>query len=306
MKARAYALMLMVVAIWGATFVVVKGALSDATPTAFNLVRMTLAFLVLAVAYHRYWGMLRRRHLLGGALVGLCLAAGYQFQTIGLVRTTPSKSAFITGLLVVIVPFLSLVPGLRPQDVKRPRWNAFLGAALAFVGLMLLTVPAGGQGFWLQAGDLRTVNLGDVLTLIGSVAWALHCIALSRYSTRIPFHMLAMLQVGFCALAMAISLPFLERPQIAWTPRLWMALGITAVLATAAAFSIQSWVQSVLPPTHTALILTMEPVFAWLTSFFVTGERFDLRSGLGALLALAGIAVTELIPPPRVVTAHEV
>ena len=129
MRLRAYLLMLFVVAVWGSTFVVIKGALADSTPAAFNLTRMTLAFLVLAAAYHRSWRGIRRQHIVAGALVGLCLATGYQFQTIGLVRTTPSKSAFITGMVVVLVPLFSSIPGLRPPDARALRWNAFVGAA---------------------------------------------------------------------------------------------------------------------------------------------------------------------------------
>src|SRR5579863_8820775 len=164
MKMRAYILMLLVVAVWGSTFVVIKGALADATPAAFNLVRMTLAFVLLAVAYHRAWRGIRRIDLAAGALVGLCLAAGYQFQTIGLVRTTPSKSAFITGMVVVLVPLFSAIPGLRPPDARALRWNAFFGAALGFVGIVLLTAPtaAGGSGIAGLFPDFSTVNFGDV------------------------------------------------------------------------------------------------------------------------------------------------
>src|SRR5579863_4810781 len=151
MKMRAYILMLLVVAVWGSTFVVIKGALADATPAAFNLVRMTLAFVLLAVAYHRAWRGIRRIDLAAGALVGLCLAAGYQFQTIGLVRTTPSKSAFITGLVVVLVPLFSTIPALRPADARPPRWNAYAGATLAFVGILLLTAPASAAGSGMAA-----------------------------------------------------------------------------------------------------------------------------------------------------------
>jgi drug/metabolite transporter (DMT)-like permease len=124
-------------------------------------------------------------------------------------------------------------------------------------------------------------------------------------SPRIAFQPLALLQVGFCAIFMALSLPLIEHPHLAWTPRLIVALAIAAVLATAAAFSIQSWAQSVLPPTHMALLLTMEPVFAWITSFLIMGERLALRPACGALLILAGIALTELVPQPHVPTAHE-
>ncbi len=310
MKLRAYLLMTFVVAVWGSTFVVIKGALADATPAAFNLTRMTLAFLVLAVAYHRYWRSIRRWHIGAGALVGLCLAAGYQFQTVGLVRTTPSKSAFITGLVVVLVPLFSVVPGLRPPRARPPRWNAFTGAALAFAGILLLTAPpvASASDPGTLAGllpDLRSINVGDILTFGCSIAFAFHCLALGHSSPRIAFQPLALLQVGFCAIFMALSLPLIEHPHLAWTPRVVVALAVAAVLATAAAFSIQSWAQSILPTTHTALILTLEPVFAWITSFLFTGERLGLRPAIGALIILSGIALTELVPQPHVPTAHE-
>jgi len=304
MKPRAYLLMLFVVAVWGSTFVLIKAALADASPAAFNFARMTLAFLVLAIAYHRSWRGIRPWHIAAGALVGLCLAAGYQFQTIGLVYTTPSKSAFITGLVVVLVPLLSSIPGLRPPGAQPPRWNAFLGAALAFLGIIFLTAPAAANSALLP--DLSSINIGDVLTFGCAIAFAFHCLALAHFSPRIDFRPLALLQVGWCALLMALSLRVIERPHILWTPRIFIALAIAAVLATAAAFSIQSWAQSILPPTHTALLLTMEPVFAWITSFLVIGERLGLRPAAGALLILAGIALTELIRPPRhVPTAHE-
>jgi drug/metabolite transporter (DMT)-like permease len=312
MKLRAYLLMTFVVAVWGSTFVVIKGALADSTPAAFNLARMTLAFLVLAIAYHRSWRGIHRGRLAAGALVGLCLAVGYQFQTTGLARTTPSKSAFITGLVVVLVPLFSTIPGLRPPGGRPPRWNAFLGAAMAFLGILLLTAPAAAQnqssgmgGLASLLPDLTSINFGDVLTLGCAIGFAFHCLALSHVSPRIPFQPLALLQIGFCAVFMAISLPLIERPHITWTPRLAIALAIAAVLATAAAFSIQSWAQSILPSTHTALLLTLEPVFAWITSFLFTGERLGVRPASGALLILAGIAITELVPQPHVPTAHE-
>ena len=307
MKLRAYLLMLFVVAVWGTTFVVVKGALADATPAAFNLVRMTLAFVMLAVVYHRSLRGIRRSDLAAGAVVGLFLAMGYQFQTIGLVRTTPSKSAFITGLVVVLVPLFSTIPGLRAPDARPPRWNAYAGAVLAFLGILLLTAPAtvGRPGMASLVPDFSSINLGDVLTFGCSIGFAFHCLALSHVSPRIAFQPLALLQVGFCAVFMAISLPMIEHPQIHWTPRLIVALVIAAALATAAAFSIQSWAQSILPSTHIALLLTMEPVFAWITSFLFMGERMGLRPAGGALLILAGIGLTELVPQPHVPSAHE-
>jgi drug/metabolite transporter (DMT)-like permease len=309
MKTRAYILMTFVVAVWGSTFVLIKGALADSTPAAFNLIRMTLAFVLLAIAYHRSWRTIRRAHIASGAIVGLCLAAGYQFQTIGLARTTPSKSAFITGLVVVLVPLFSIVPALRPPGARPPRWNAFCGAALAFIGILFLTSPQNAIASSFTPSsllpDLSSMNFGDVLTFGCAIAFAFHCIALGHVSPRIPFQPLAILQVGFCTLFMAASLPLIERPHVHISARHIVALVIAAALATAAAFSIQSWAQSILPSTHTALLLTLEPVFAWITSFLIMGERLGLRPATGALHILLGIALTELVPQPHVPTAHE-
>ncbi len=294
--------MILVVATWGATFVVVKDALSDATPGTFNLVRMVFAFVVLAAAYPGQLKGLRPKQVLAGAIVGLCLALGYQFQTTGLARTTPSKSAFITGLVVVLVPLFSAIPFLRPPGARGPRWNAWIGATLAFVGIIFLTAPAAASGI---IPDFGSINVGDLLTFGCAIGFTLHCLALGHASPKIGFRPLALLQVGFCSLFMIASLPFIEHPEFHLTLRLIVALSVTAILATAAAFSIQSWAQTILPPTHTALIMTLEPVFAWITAYLVLGEKFGGRQLMGASLILAGIAMTELIPQPHLPTAHE-
>jgi drug/metabolite transporter (DMT)-like permease len=203
---------------------------------------------------------------------------------------------------VVLVPLFSIIPKLRPPGAKAPRWNAFVGAILAFSGILLLTLPANTAGL---LPDFTSVNIGDILSFGCAIGFAFHCLALGHASPRIHFQPLALLQVGFCALFMALSMPLIEHPQMHLTSRLCIALAVAAVLATAAAFSIQSWAQSVLPATHTALLMTLEPVFAWITSFLVMGERLGLRPASGAILILTGIALTELVPQPHVPTAHE-
>ena len=296
---RAHLLLLAAVCVWGSTFVIVKDALSDASPLLFNLIRMTLATLCLSVFYRSHFRRMNRKSLVAGAIVGLCLAMGYQFQTAGLRLTTPSRSAFITGTVVVLVPFLAVIPGLRPANAHRPRWNAWGGAVLGFIGIVLLTTPS-GSGF-----DFRAIGLGDLLTFGCALGFSLHVLALAHLSPRVPFEQLGILQVAFCTVYMAASLPLLEHPWIHWTPRLVVALLVTAVLATAAAFTIQSWAQRWIPATHTALILALEPVFAWVTAFLVLGERLGRRGTTGALLILAGIALTEILPAPVQPTAHE-
>ena len=276
-RLQAQLLLLAVVAIWGATFVVVKDALNDASPMLFNLLRMAAAFLCLAVIYRRHLRSIGKPAIAGGAIVGACLAAGYQFQTTGLARTTPSKSAFITGLVVVLVPMLSAIPWLRSSSMHAPRLNAWLGALLAFAGVVLLTTPAGAS----LGGNFASINTGDVLTLGCALGFALHVIALAHTSSRIDLPQLATLQIGFCTLYMAAMLPLEHHTYLHLTPRLVIALVVAAVLATAVAFTIQSWAQQFLPATHTALTLALEPVFAGITLLPGAGRAAAHSCGLG-------------------------
>jgi drug/metabolite transporter (DMT)-like permease len=296
----AHLLLLAVVAVWGATFALVKDALQDVSPLLFNLLRMSLAFVALAVINHRHLRNLTRRTILSGLVVGIFLAAGYQFQTAGLARTTPAKSAFITGLVVVFVPLFTVFPALRPTGTHAPRWNAVLGALLAFSGLLLLTTPAGTH----FKEIFSTIGLGDLLTLACAMAFAGHLLALAHTSPGLPAGQIATLQIGFAAVLMAVTLPLGGTPHISVTPRLLIALAVTSLLATAAAFTIQSWAQQHLPPTHTAILLTLEPVFAYLTSLLFLHESLGSRSLTGAALILAGIACIELLSGAPPIPTH--
>ena len=290
----AHLLLLAVVLVWGTTFSLVKAALADTTPLVFNLVRMSLAFLVLAIVNGTSLRGLTRRDLTLGAAAGLFLALGYQFQTVGLNHTTAAKAAFITGLVVVLVPLLNTIPGIALPGSARPTADTYIGAALAFAGLILLTTPP-GSGSALLSG----LGLGEWLCLACAVAFAAHLLTLSRAAPLLSARRLGTLQIGFAALTMLITLPLGGHIFFHSSRIIWIALAVTALLATAAAFTIQSWAQQHLPASHTALIFTLEPVFAWLTSLVFFGERLGTRAMLGAGLILAGILLAELQPTSR-------
>ncbi len=299
----AHILLLAVVLVWGATFTLIKDTFADISPLLFNTLRMAFAFLALAIVNHRAMRSINRRAILSGLVVGAFLAIGYQFQTAGLARTSPAKCAFITGLIVVFVPIFTAFPALRPPGAHAPGWNAALGAVLAFIGLLLLTTPAGTP--W--ASLFSSIGTGDLLTLACAVCFPAHLLALARTSPRVPIPQLATLQIGFAALVSAATLPLggpLNELHLTITTRLIIALAITSLLATAAAFTIQSWAQKHLPPTHTAILLTFEPVFAWLTSLIFFHERLGARSLLGAGLILTGIVAAELLATPTPVPTY--
>ena len=272
--------------VWGASFVVLKSALQEISPLLLNTLRMALSALALAALYWRELPRLTAASLRAGSIAGLCMYLGYEFQTTGLALTTASKSAFLTGVSVVLVPvFLAL---FWKRHIKL--WSV-AGVALAFAGLYLLTVPAGDGRTLL---NLESINLGDLLTLACAVAFAFHIIYLGRASAAHPFQQIAVVQVCVASVLMVGTFPLLEKPVVVWSPGVLWAIAFTGLLSTAAAFTIQAWAQQFTPPTHTALIFSLESVFAWLTSFLVLGERLGARAAAGAFLILAGVLLSEL------------
>jgi drug/metabolite transporter (DMT)-like permease len=295
----AHLLLLAVVLVWGTTFTLVKSALADTTPLLFNLLRMALAFVALLAVNGPSLRGISRRDLGLGALSGLFLALGYQLQTAGLALTTPSKSAFLTGLVVVIVPLLSAIPGVAPAAALKPSLDTWFGTLMAFAGLLLLTTPAAGVPIGAGTAIFSGLGLGELLSLGCAIAFAAHLLMLARAAPLVSARRLGTLQIGFAALVMLLTLPLGGRPAFHSVAILWIALGVTALFATAAAFTIQSWAQQHLPASHTALLFTLEPVFAWVTSLLFFGERLGTRAMLGAGLILAGILLAELRPTSR-------
>lgn len=287
---KAHILLALVTVVWGATFVVIKEALADISPLLFNAVRMGLAALLMAALYRRELTRFTPGALRAGAVVGIFLWLGYELQTSGLKLTTPSKSGFLTGVSVVLVPLLLAVGWKRHIN----RWTV-KGVLAAFIGLYLLTVPA-TDGWGLA--QFASVNRGDLLTLGCALVFAFHIILLGRATQAHRFEQIAILQLAVCVVLMTATVPVAETVYVTWTPRVLWAIAITGILGTAAAFTIQAWAQQFTPPTHTALIFALEPVFAWLTSYLVLGERLGGRAAVGALLILAGVLLSELKGSP--------
>ncbi len=270
--------------VWGATFVLVKEALDDISTLLFLALRFTLAGAVLAIGYRGLLaGILERRgaSLRGGLAAGACLFGGYVFQTFGLRLTTPSKAAFLTGMFIVLVPALNALVWRR-----RPQIAEAAGIGAAAVGLGLLT---------LQPGDWNMAP-GDLLVLGGAVFFALHVIVLSLFAPREGFERLSVFQIATAALLALGTFWWAEAPRVKWSLTVGVALAVTGLLATAAAFTIQAWAQQRTSATRTALIFALEPVFAAATSFLASGELLSGRQITGAALILAGILLVELKP----------
>jgi drug/metabolite transporter (DMT)-like permease len=283
--------LLMVTLIWGATFVMVKDAVTAFPVFSFMAIRFGLAALALAPIV--LWQSRRSRVavrpsrqagvigpfavLFPSLLVGLALFTGYAFQTFGLRLTTPAKAGFITGLSVVIVPIAAALVLRQP-----PSRNAWIGVALATAGLALLSLTA----------DLN-VQPGDLLVTGCAVAYAAHILLLGHFAPRHNAMHLALGQIATVAV-LSVAAALIFDPRAAVTGQVLFAAAFTGVLATALAFFIQTVAQRFTTSTHTALIFAAEPVFAGLFSFLLIGEVLGPRQLLGGALILGGMLVAEL------------
>jgi len=283
LQRRAEAALIVNTIIWGSTFVIVKQALRDVSPILFLALRFTLATAALAALFRGSWSNPRnpRWSLAGGAWAGLLLFSGYAFQTVGLQFTTAPKSAFLTGLTAVMTPLLAaLVYRSMPRAMETG------GVLLATIGMALMTLP----GFTLD------MNRGDLLTICCAACYSAHILVLNRYSAQSSFALLSTAQIGTAALLAWALFHTMETPRIKWTPGVWTAIVVTGLFATALAFTFQAWAQRYTTSTRTALIFMLEPVFAWITSYLLTGETLSGRGAMGAALILAGVLIVEVKP----------
>jgi len=265
-----------VTAVWGLTFVQVKDAVALYPLFAFLAVRFAIAAATLAPLAWRPARALPRHGWAAGASLGLLLALGYWLQTAGLERTTVSNAGFITGLYVVFTPLAAVA--LFRIRIAPVVWA---GVALATAGLALLSGVGGADG------------VGDLLVLLGAVAFSLQIALLERYAPRydpLAFTFVEMLAACGGFVVVAVALGQVELPR-GWT--VWAALLVTGVFASALAFLVQTWAQRRLSAARTALAFALEPVWAAAFGFWLAGDRLGLPGWAGAALIMAGIVVAE-------------
>jgi drug/metabolite transporter (DMT)-like permease len=274
--------------LWGTTFVLVKSALHEISPVLFLVLRFSVATAALGLLFGATW---KKRSadappvtagtLAAAVMIGLFLFAGYLLQTLGLQYTTAPKSAFLTGLAMVMVPLLgALVYRIRPRV-----WEV-AGVLAATVGMGLMTLE----------GAVGSISRGDWMTFGCAIAFAAHIVATGHFAGRIGYEVLSVTQLAAGAAAALSLVWWVETPRIQWQPLVVCAILITGLLCTALAFTIQAWAQRYTTSTRTALIYALEPVVAWITSYCLVGEGLSRQAAVGAVLILGGVLVVEMKP----------
>jgi drug/metabolite transporter (DMT)-like permease len=252
----------------------------------FNGIRFLLGALVLVPVFLRSRGVAASARpganagasgLVVGGMTGLVLFLGASLQQVGLVYTTAGNAGFITGLYVVIVPFLGLALGARTNA------GTWLGALLAALGLYLLSVT-----------EALTIAYGDLLVLVGAFFWAIHVHLVDHFATRMEASRLALFQYLACAgLSLLVGL-VVETTTLAglWAAALPILYG--GALSVGVAYTLQIVGQRHAHPAHAAILLSLESVFAALGGWMILGEVMTPRGMLGCGLMLAGMLISQL------------
>ncbi len=270
--------LLIVVIIWGYTFVAIKNALAGITPFNFIALRFIIAFIILIVVFRKRLGGLNKYILLRGSVVGIFLFFTYAFQTVGLKFTTASNAGFITGFSVVLVPvFSALILKARPSI------ESTVGVVCAIAGLFFLSYNSG-----------YVVNKGDILVLFCALAVAFHILTVGYYTKKTDSILLTIVQVGVVTFLSIICALIFEEPVMPGSAVVWEAIFVTSLFATVGAYLVQNIMQRFTSSTHTALIFSGEPVFAGIFGYYLLGERLSSWAVLGCFMILAGMVISEL------------
>ena len=286
------ALLLMTI-IWGATFVIVKESLADSSSMLFIAFRFGIASLVMALVILKLKKKIDRATLKAGLFLGLLMFLGFATQTVGLKLTTATKSGFITGSLVVMVPIFQTI-----IFRKAPSKGAVIGTLLVFIGILFLS--SGGSSIMNLLTELgENFSTGDTLTLICAVFFALHVVFIGVISTKHDFLVLVFLQVVTASVLSFIASFFFSAASIEplhfdLTNNLIFGLLYTALLATLVNLALQTRFQKEVTPTKAGIIYSFEPIFAAIFAFFALNEKITNFEFIGSVLIFTGLIVSEV------------
>ncbi len=270
MKLAPWALLVVAMA-WGWAFVIMKDAIARQSVNNFLFTRFSVAALVMLIIRPQVVKLFTRELLLRAATAGSFLGAGYIFQTLGLDRTGAAITGFVTGLYIVLTPLFAWL--ILKEKINRFTWICI---GIATIGLGLLSIHG------------LTIGFGEILVFCSAIFYALHIIALSRWSSGRDTYAMTVIQLAMCALLSGLaSIP--QGYSLPPDSGVWGVVIFTAVFATVIAFIVQTWAQAHMSPTKVAVILTMEVVFAAIFAIIFGGESLTLQSALGGILVVSAM-----------------
>ncbi|WP_204318686.1 DMT family transporter [Pseudooceanicola aestuarii] len=275
--------MILVTMVWGATFLTVQIAMTASGPLFFVGVRFCLAGLLSALIFHRVLRGLTGKEVFAGTAIGVMIFLGYALQTEGLRDVPSSKVAFITAFYVPLVPLLQWLVWRRA-----PRLMAWIGIALAFAGLVMISAP-GARGL--------LFSWGEVVTILSAIAIAAEVILISYFAQGVDSRRVTLVQLWAAGLMSFALMPLAGEsvPAFSWV---WVLAALALGFASAVIQLVMNWGQKTVSPTRATIIYAGEPVWAGLVGR-LAGERLGPLALIGGVLIVAGMVVSELRPRRR-------
>ena len=278
-KVKGSLLLVLAAMIWGSSFIVMKSAVDFLTPNVLLFIRFSLATVIMSIMFYKYIKDTKLKDLKGGMITGICLFLAYLVQTLGLTMTTPGKNAFLTAVYCAIVPFLVWI-----FYRKRPDNYNFMAAVLCVLGVGLVSLD----------GDL-SINMGDLLTLIGGLFYAFHILAIKKYSKEMHPIKLTTLQFAMTAVLAFLGSLFFEDISLIKQidSSIIIQIGYLAFFATAVTLLCQNVGQHLVSECNAAILLSLESVFGAFFSVLFYGEILTLKVFLGFIIIFVAIIVSE-------------
>lgn len=277
--------LLLTAAVWGFAFVVVKDSLDYVGSVYMVAIRFSIAAIGLAIIFCKRLKKIDKKHLLMGGVTGLFLFLAYLVQTIGCSYTTAGKNAFLTTIYVILIPLIGW-----PLYKKRPQWHVFVAAGLSLTGIGLLAL--GGD-------DISGINIGDILTLLCGLFFALHILWTEKCNKEgCDTIIITMLQFAFAAFFGWILAPFMDGafPIVAiQTPKVVLSMLYLGLFSSMICFSLQNIGLKYVQSSLASLFLSFESVFGVLFSTIFLHETLTLKMAAGCMLIFSAIVIAECL-----------
>ena len=272
------AALLLVGIIWGSSLVVVKSSAELIQPNLLIASRFSLACIVLSIIFFKKFKKLDRDSLISGAIIGACLFAAYWLQTLGVTLAMPGKSAFLSSIYCVLVPFVFWMIG-----GKRPAPHNLIAAFLCVTGILLSSVTSG-----------FSILPGDLLALSSGLFFAVHIAAVGKYGDGKDPVLITILQFGFCAAFAWIATFTLEGFHPQWHPSATGGVLYLALACTALALLLQNIGQKYADPSSASILMSTESIFGVIFSVVFMGEILTTKLVLGFVFIFASVLISEV------------
>lgn len=267
--------------IWGTSFVILKTTLDSVGTLWVLAIRFSVAAVILGLAAGKKLRQMGRPLVKGSALMGLCIAAAYIFQTYGLVYTTPGKNSFLTATYCVLVPFMAW--GVYK---RKPGGANVLAAFLCLAGIGLVSL---GE-------TLTDINIGDMLTLCCGVFYGMQIIIMEQYIGQGDALSISSVQFAAAAAICWAGALLFEAPPTAAPASAWLSIAYLSVMCTAVCFFLQAWGMKYTPSSTAAMIMSLESVFGVLISVLFYHEQVTPKLLLGFALIFVAVVISETKP----------